>query len=1177
MINAESFASTIGSCSHNSIFLRDGTEAIFIPRAYDKFEYYQQILNQVHPLKEIYIDSSLSIFSESQISGDYFYITSKQLRNFFGDKFYGYDEEDLKNFSLYVEDMVSKKRIVHLQAKEYYRSILPGFMAQFNEYKNLIAPQNQKKRPSLNYKTHVDKNGWGDWIKEEKISNSIDKMRDIQAIKINFAEPFHDVYYAVYYSKKEGWSKEVATAEQAGTTGKSKAIKGIKIRLDDEGAKKFDILYRVHKFDDKWTAWAKNGEELLSDGQKFNALQIKLEDKVNDEKSPILDDEPLVLSKELLKQPGKIAIQAHIFYLDLLEEMVSYCANMPYKFDALISIVDETATDKVQAAFAKIKNAEKVIVRVVPNRGRDVAPFLVGFGDVLGEYDFIAHIHSKKSLYSGEDKFNWRKYLFNALLGNPKHIRKIFRAFADDESVGVIYPRPADDVPYNAFTWLSNRGIGRSFLKRADIAPNKTDYFDFPAGTMFWTRTAALKKIFNLNLTVEDFPPEQGQNDGTIAHVFERSILLAAQSEGMKYYEFDPKSEVYTVNYGCKNIFKYLKSRNGSEAELKILLNKGEIVSFDIFDTLIMRYVAKPSLVNEIIRFKVEDLLGKSFDFPTMRLKAEEKARQIKTSDVNLDDIYKSFAVITELDDETCQKIREIEVSTELKLILPRQDVVNWFKEILKRGRKIWLISDMYMQTPDIERLLKKCGVEGYEKLLISCETGMRKDTAAIWNHFVEKNLSLVHVGDNEMSDIQLPSDRKLFTYHLMSSINLLSQVPFGGMLFERLGNNMSLYSGILLGIVLAKKFQSPFRLQAALTDDTNRLILHDFRELGYWFYGVPILTYILWLIKKTKADGVKRILFLAREGYFLQSLYKFVAELLNIEPLPNDYFLASRRSVTVSSIRKIEQAEALIKLPFRGSQRELFNARFGLELGGDEKVFLPNSEEENSVDYEGIVNKIIDRNAEKILRHAASERANFEKYIANFNLNNEKIGIVDIGYSGTIQYHLQELTGKTFTGYYFATSSKNRFGDEAGERMRGCFTENDDYGTTKCAIYRFMILFETILTSPDAQLKHFDAEGKPVFGEPEPMQGNFESLLEVQEGIKDFCRDVAEIFGDILLRVPIDINFADAWVRAFVKDTKIIAPNLRRIYQFDDVYCNLSHGNALDRCRRDIKKGIFD
>lgn len=548
---------------------------------------------------------------------------------------------------------------------------------------------------------------------------------------------------------------------------------------------------------------------------------------------------------ELSEQPGKIAIQAHIFYLDLLKEMVAACKNMPYKFDALISIVDEGAAKKVQAAFKKISNAEKVIVRVVPNRGRDVAPFLAGFGDLLPAYDFVAHIHSKKSLYSGSEQFNWRKYLFNALLGNSKRVKKIFKTFADNQSVGVIYPRPAPNVPYAAFNWLSNREVGLQLLTRAGIAPNKTDYFDFPAGTMFWARTQALQKFFDLHLTFDDFPPERKQNDGTLAHAFERSVLLATRSAGMDYYEFDPATETYAINIGSKNFWQY-SGRTDADVRDDIL-NQGEIISFAVFDTLTMRYVAKPAHVKEIIRFKVEDLLGKSFDFPTFRDEAEFVANRAKGTDATLDEIYKFFATLTNLDAETCAKICELEVATEIRLSLPRDRILDWFKTALTRRKKVWLISDTCLQTPDLERLLKKCGVAGYEKLLISCETGLRKADATLWDYLIGKNLNspykLTHLGGNEMSDIQLCGDRGFGEYHLMSAINLLSQVPFGRSLLERLGYDLSLYAGILLGVVLAKKFHDPFAICAEFSSERGRLVLESSREVGYWRYGVPLMT----------------------------------------------------------------------------------------------------------------------------------------------------------------------------------------------------------------------------------------------------------------------------------------------------------------------------------------------
>ena len=129
----------------------------------------------------------------------------------------------------------------------------------------------------IRYQTHVHKKGWDEWKSDNEISNSLDQQLDIQAIKI--ASQSYKVYYSIYYNDKEGWSVEVSNGEMAGTTGKSKAIYGIRIWLDEAGSKKFDILYRAHKFDNTWTPWAKNGATLYSYGVKLNALQIKLEPK----------------------------------------------------------------------------------------------------------------------------------------------------------------------------------------------------------------------------------------------------------------------------------------------------------------------------------------------------------------------------------------------------------------------------------------------------------------------------------------------------------------------------------------------------------------------------------------------------------------------------------------------------------------------------------------------------------------------------------------------------------------------------------------------------------------------------------------------------------------------------------------------------------------------------------
>ena len=54
----------------------------------------------------------------------------------------------------------------------------------------------------------------------------------------------------------------------------------------------------------------------------------------------------------------------------------------------------------------------------------------------------------------------------------------------------------------------------------------------FPAGNMFWARTAAVKPLFALNLKQSDFPQEAGQEYATLAHQIERAWVYVAQAMG---------------------------------------------------------------------------------------------------------------------------------------------------------------------------------------------------------------------------------------------------------------------------------------------------------------------------------------------------------------------------------------------------------------------------------------------------------------------------------------------------------------------------------------------------------------------------------------------------------------------------------------------------------------------
>ena len=86
LVYCESFASTVGSCSHNSVFLSDNTEVILIPRT-NYLNSYQLAVNQVHPQNIHYIDSSFSIFTHKvPVNGPFLFFISSNLRKYFHDE-----------------------------------------------------------------------------------------------------------------------------------------------------------------------------------------------------------------------------------------------------------------------------------------------------------------------------------------------------------------------------------------------------------------------------------------------------------------------------------------------------------------------------------------------------------------------------------------------------------------------------------------------------------------------------------------------------------------------------------------------------------------------------------------------------------------------------------------------------------------------------------------------------------------------------------------------------------------------------------------------------------------------------------------------------------------------------------------------------------------------------------
>ena len=132
LINCSIFASTDGSCGHNSIFLSDKSKAIIIPRGPDKTGY-QECLCYVHDVDFSYIDSTLSIFTPDKKThvGPFFYYVSEELMSYFGDSVKNYKrycKDNFRDLNKYIRFGLTLNRTfnsnnVHSQKMLYYLSL----------------------------------------------------------------------------------------------------------------------------------------------------------------------------------------------------------------------------------------------------------------------------------------------------------------------------------------------------------------------------------------------------------------------------------------------------------------------------------------------------------------------------------------------------------------------------------------------------------------------------------------------------------------------------------------------------------------------------------------------------------------------------------------------------------------------------------------------------------------------------------------------------------------------------------------------------------------------------------------------------------------------------------------------------------------------------------------------
>ena len=852
---------------------------------------------------------------------------------------------------------------------------------------------------------------------------------------------------------------------------------------------------------------------------------------------------------------GSIGIQIHLYYADLLEEISSYVANMPFEHSLYVSVAEESQISLVRDRLSRIKSVKECIVREVPNRGRDVAPLVVTFAKELLKHDFICHLHSKKSLFTGKQQDSWRRHFYKNLLGSPADIRKIFGIFEANNDVGIIYPETHEALPYWAHSWLSNKSLGKQVCARLGIVCDFSGYIDSPMGTMFWARTDALRPILTSGFKIEDFPEEIGQTDGTLAHTLERVVVPVALTQGFTFCEINNSKNQYSLSFGSRNLYQYWAKNLD---ELKRQISQHEVITFDIFDTLLTRPLLDPDSVFDLLAIKVDHEVGIR-NFREARKSAEYEIRSESGfgSDVGIEEIYQRIGKRLTLDKTTTARLCSLEKELEKRLNRPRDEVIDALEFAVGIGKRVVLMSDMYLDAVTVRELLSKNGIQGYDELLLSSSIGVRKDDASMWLKLLESNRgsSILHIGDNEHSDVQIPISMGINVYHVMSPKNIFSNSCLGRDFSHTISQNVG--NSAFLGLSLHRLFKNPFGIQHRAGSYT----FTDKFEVGYVLIGPIVLAYVLWLLKSAIKDNISKLLFIAREGYLLKQIFDSIQTHPDVartlkSRVDSLYLLASRRATTVPAIFSVGDALGILDKHYHGTMYNLLKSRFGVEREYLQEAGVVDSYVELPVEYENIA-AVIKEHFNVIANRAQIERHNYMRYLKDLGLleANSQVAVSDLGYSGNIQKALSRLMEVPLNGYYFATCVDVKERDKLSNTFKGYFAEYEDPRSTDCAVYRYSLVLESILTSPDGQLmcfKNSNGINAPVYGD---ANIHFDNIKRTQNGIAAYCGDALEFFGAEIFAFEPDPKAIEILFKQIFSENQIDSKLLSQL-KVEDMYC---------------------
>jgi len=391
----------------------------------------------------------------------------------------------------------------------------------------------------------------------------------------------------------------------------------------------------------------------------------------------------------------------------------------------------------------------------------------------------------------------------------------------------------------------------------------------------------------------------------------------------------DSKTPIYSLS----NSYKLVE-------HCRSMIDDHEVVSFDIFDTILLRPFRLPHELFLFIENDIQRIIGdNTFEFHKLRRLSEHLCRQDSCFDeVTLEEIYLRLNLFLNgrLSSDILEKMMQREIAAEFQFCTPRPLAKELYEYAKIANKRIIFISDFYISKKTIDQLLVQKGFKDHERVYVSSNFRKTKKDGGLFKSVITdlsiKPNKIVHFGDNYESDIVNAKKYGLSSRILMKpSISMennplylaLWKTEWQRRVFQSKCHQKS--SSIMFGLIANKLYDNHAPIDGLFNGNPY--------YAGYTAFGPLMVAFVRDIIERSIKDKCQVLYFMSRDGWIIKSIYDVLAK--NIENAPESrYLYSSRKAYAISMIKNMEDFIDSLDAPFVPMTiRSLLEKRYRLKL----------------------------------------------------------------------------------------------------------------------------------------------------------------------------------------------------------------------------------------------------